>query len=398
MVTKFKKIILQNEEELLKNFPVHKQSINQYIINIKKIRKDGNLVDFIKASFYKPKRKNKIQQIEDYKSKGYFSSYDILINLSDKIDFSDKLKVNDLIINDKYTSIDICCLANNFNLQKGMYINLESKIKPMVFIKADINKTVSKYKNEWIIEGKLLKYYFEDASDFKNLRPNKEIIDIINGISYANVHLFYRYSKNLEFTYAGRFEPISLDYDMESNKPYVLMRKYTTNSYFSESGYAKELKEVYLIENHKNIKTQSNKVVKRDYTLANIKNTKIGMDGENLVFNYEKKRLKDLGYSELSNRVEHVSLYDDSLGYDIKSFEVTNNQITEIFIEVKSTTSEGIGNFYITHNELNFIKNNINQAIIYRVYLLNSDNPKFIKINYAELMDLKLKPVLYLTQ
>lgn len=61
---------------------------------------------------------------------------------------------------------------------------------------------------------------------------------------------------------------------------------------------------------------------------------KTGFSGEQLVMDYEVKRLKISGYAE---RIEHVSLTDDSLGYDILSFEEDG---TYRYIEVKTTKAQ----------------------------------------------------------
>lgn len=71
------------------------------------------------------------------------------------------------------------------------------------------------------------------------------------------------------------------------------------------------------------------------------------MIGEEIVFNSEVKRLKD--FNDLN--VEWESKVDDSLGYDILSYELDG---TPRYIEVKTTKGNRSNSFsfYISHNEL----------------------------------------------
>lgn len=75
----------------------------------------------------------------------------------------------------------------------------------------------------------------------------------------------------------------------------------------------------------------------------------IGSLGEEIVVKYEKNRLAN--YPTLARNVKQVSLTDDSLGYDIRSY---NEDGTERQIEVKSTSfmkSKKL-EFYLSANEL----------------------------------------------
>lgn len=71
------------------------------------------------------------------------------------------------------------------------------------------------------------------------------------------------------------------------------------------------------------------------------------MIGEEIVFNSEVKRLND--FNDLN--VEWESKVDDSLGYDILSYELDG---TPRYIEVKTTKRNRSNSFsfYTSHNEL----------------------------------------------
>jgi hypothetical protein len=68
-----------------------------------------------------------------------------------------------------------------------------------------------------------------------------------------------------------------------------------------------------------------------------------------------------------------VSLNDDSLGYDLKSF---NEDGTERYIEVKATRGKpGLANFFYTANELKKGKE-LKNYFIYVVFEVTSKKPK----------------------
>jgi hypothetical protein len=68
-------------------------------------------------------------------------------------------------------------------------------------------------------------------------------------------------------------------------------------------------------------------------------------EAERRSLQHERDRLKQLG---LPLEPQWVSLEDNSLGYDIKSFDLSNGQVVARLVEVKSTNGNSI---FITRNE-----------------------------------------------
>lgn len=103
-----------------------------------------------------------------------------------------------------------------------------------------------------------------------------------------------------------------------------------------------------------------------DYVVKAEKQGKIGLAGELMVIEYEKKKLKELN---INKKVEHISkISNDSEGYDVKSYDKNGE---EIHIEVK-TTSSGINTpFYLTAAELEHCQKNLDKYKLYRVYNFN---------------------------
>jgi hypothetical protein len=87
--------------------------------------------------------------------------------------------------------------------------------------------------------------------------------------------------------------------------------------------------------------------VERDF-----RNRKLGRDGEELVFQFEREKLERLDRPDLAKKIRWISEEDgDGAGYDILSFDEKGK---ERFLEVKTTVGSDTTPFYITRNELSF--------------------------------------------
>jgi hypothetical protein len=85
--------------------------------------------------------------------------------------------------------------------------------------------------------------------------------------------------------------------------------------------------------------------VERDF-----RNRKLGRDGEELVLQFERERLKKFERLDLAKKIRWISEEDgDGAGYDILSFDKNGK---ERFLEVKTTVGSDLTPFYITRNEL----------------------------------------------
>lgn|GEM_PF-165910 len=108
----------------------------------------------------------------------------------------------------------------------------------------------------------------------------------------------------------------------------------------------------------------------QDYAKRESMNRHLGKSGENLIYEYEKKRLARAGRDDLANEVEWSSEEKgDGLGYDLKSFAVNDetSEVNEHFIEVKTTVSGKYQPFFVTDNELAFSKKEEHYSL-FRVY------------------------------
>ena len=127
----------------------------------------------------------------------------------------------------------------------------------------------------------------------------------------------------------------------------------------------------YLIEEGKIPKKKPAKITDFKSELeARIRRAKekerIGLLGEQLIYENEKAKLKDARRSDLANKVRLVSSSGEDSGFDILSFSPEGN---ELHIEVKTTTRSQIGDdgFWVTENEKARAEKDINW-VIYRVW------------------------------
>lgn len=115
---------------------------------------------------------------------------------------------------------------------------------------------------------------------------------------------------------------------------------------------------------------KKNNLRKIDYQKQNEINQKIGKLGELLALEWEKSKLIREGLNQYIENIVQVSQFDDSLGYDIISF---NNDGSNKYIEVKTTTRNGKSPFYLTETEIKAI-NLFDNYYIYRVYDFNEED------------------------
>jgi Protein NO VEIN, C-terminal len=95
-------------------------------------------------------------------------------------------------------------------------------------------------------------------------------------------------------------------------------------------------------------------------------NRKLGHNGEETVFQFERHRLRVLDRPDLAKKVRWVSQEDgDGNGYDILSFDHNGR---ERFLEVKTTVGSQTAPFYLTRNELSFSKERPKEFRICRLY------------------------------
>jgi hypothetical protein len=101
------------------------------------------------------------------------------------------------------------------------------------------------------------------------------------------------------------------------------------------------------------------------------------MIGEEIVLEFEKRKLISVGKEKLAERIEWVSRdQGDGAGFDILS-RYPNGK--DKYIEVKSTKLSKEAPFYFTRNELHFSAQHAQDYHLYRLFNLNEEAKMFIK-------------------
>lgn len=128
-------------------------------------------------------------------------------------------------------------------------------------------------------------------------------------------------------------------------------------------------------------KSSRKKQGKRDYIKQAIDNYEIGEAGERIVYEYELAKLKvacEQGkITSLKDKLEWVSRTDDSIGYDIRSYDIENKK--SLYIEVKTTVNGATTPFYMSENELEQSRKLAEQYVVYRLYGMDRHKPKDVK-------------------
>ena len=93
-----------------------------------------------------------------------------------------------------------------------------------------------------------------------------------------------------------------------------------------------------------------------------------GLNAEFLVMDYEAKRT--------AHRPKHMSIHDDSLGYDILSTK-SKKDSNSLLIEVKSTVLKKL-RFFLTENEYKKFYNNKDSYLIYLIDLSKKEHDLYI--------------------
>ena len=137
----------------------------------------------------------------------------------------------------------------------------------------------------------------------------------------------------------------------------------------------------------------------QDYEKSQKTKQKSGENAELAVIHYERDKLNNLGHPELAELVTQVSKENSAAGYDIKSYEINeDNSFKEIHIEVKTTKLTGkYIEFFISENELNRFKADPNHKIYcliksnrsYKLHEVNKND--FFKNNYLSPMAYRVR-------
>lgn len=121
-------------------------------------------------------------------------------------------------------------------------------------------------------------------------------------------------------------------------------------------------------------------------------NRAVGLEGERLILEWEKRRLHEKGRRDLATQIVHVSQAEgDGAGYDIRSY-FPDGELK--LIEVKATRSGGATPFCVTRRELDVSRSQPDAYVLSRVYSL-ANSPKFFELSGPIDGNCVLEPAVY---
>ena len=130
-----------------------------------------------------------------------------------------------------------------------------------------------------------------------------------------------------------------------------------------------------------------------DFAERDATNRQLGKLGEHLVYELEKRRLKQAGRDDLASKVVWASQeLGDGLGFDIVSFNEADD--TEQMLEVKATGLGKFFPFYVTANEVRCSEDIPSQFHLFRVFNIGR-SPRLYILHGSLRDNCQLDPVLF---
>lgn len=225
----------------------------------------------------------------------------------------------------------------------------------------------------------------------KRNKPESNLIQslVSHNSESNNVYLFLRGAEKDKYTYLG---PIGFkDWDPLSSQPvhmtWSLIHWPVPKGIINKIGVELRppLSPLYrpldLAINHMEVNEQPIKPTDKkrrntkgsllnvDWAKRDEKNREIGLAGELLILEYEKKQLIKSGRGDLAEKIEHVATTNSAAGFDILSYDADTGD--EKYIEVKTTTGSQQSPFFISDNEVEVSKEKGDSYWIYRLYSYN---------------------------
>lgn len=110
---------------------------------------------------------------------------------------------------------------------------------------------------------------------------------------------------------------------------------------------------------------------KHDPALRDARNRALGTAGEEMIYHFERHRLRSMSRADLADRVRWIARDEgDGAGFDILSF---NRSGQERFLEVKTTTGPSTTPFYLTENERRVADEETDRYRLVRLYEFRTD-------------------------
>lgn len=227
----------------------------------------------------------------------------------------------------------------------------------------------------------------------KQTLNDNTIITLINhDYTKSNIYLFLRTSKKEKYSYLGNLAYVSHDctrekpvyfkwqiLDWEPIKEIGLI--YEDNIFKKQSKKIEDIKAADMKVNvvkcdnqlisskRKGLSTDEFSKKTIDFEGNAAKNSALGKKGEDIVVEYEKQILKNIGRDDLAEQVCATrDIYGNAACFDVLSFDANGNKK---YIEVKTTKGTFSNTFYISEKEVMFSEKYAESYYLYRLYNFN---------------------------
>lgn len=321
----------------------------------------------------------------------------------------------------------ICIFDKNItkNAQKGVYIAILFRADMKGFFISlnqgytHINETYKKKNDIEIAAYKISEYYRDILKADKmsisiDLKSDFRNNNLARGYEWCNIYSHYidiEEVKDYPIVILERLELFMRLYDefmaYNKKKDYyriaenifdlsdILYDPHTKNDYLESIIKIKQgVKLIETTETPSQVLKSTKKNVGKALKFSGISDNQkkeIGDIGENHVINFEKERLKGILDDNKIECISHVSKFDDTAGYDIKSFDENGE---DIYIEVKTTTSKINMPFFFSANEYKKMHELRDKYFIYRVFNIK-EQPTLYIIKYEEINKLSFETDVY---
>ena len=258
--------------------------------------------------------------------------------------------------------------------------NLTKETLPIIQNTTQIKPVFEKSKE--IYEHDYLNKYTKDT---ENLNKNNQESEIINNNKEIEQIAHTEENKKKKGFWAEIMDNVREDIEISNNKTNIENIK---------------LENSEIIKPIEDISPDKKYYTPRKIDWDNINDIKkiTGLKGEEIVMEIEKNYLNSINMSDLADKVRHISKEDgDGTGYDILSF-YPDGQYK--YIEVKSTMKSNGKSFYLSQNELDFMKKNKDNACVYRIFNINeNEDVPYLKVYRADdILMRAIVPVQYIVK
>ncbi len=249
-------------------------------------------------------------------------------------------------------------------------------------------------------------YGYEKTTILSKFYPIKQYTDeILKQDLFEIVHIYDKVARHFNTSSYNEVIKQILAADspivVDGDKAIQAIKNFVDPDNEAPFGYRKQMVEQKpFVDLSKNFKRLTNPTVgKIDYVKKAYRDMKTGLVGEQLVIDYEKEKLISLNREDLADKVKWISRDSDSYGYDIESYDVDNQgKVIPLKIEVKTTSSRIDVEFFISKNEVDASKKYKKNYVVFRLYDVYSEQPKFYRA-YGEVSDnFILDPVTFMAR